>query len=91
MNKPFYVIYNQDEQKFLSRYEDGEGTEWYSTVDFDNINNGGIFESKERAESVLNDVKNIAGFSKTVYIEHAIAFLMDCSIREVQIKFLEEL
>lgn len=63
MNKIFYAIHNKEENKFLSIYEDGEGNEYHTKVDFEEINRDAIF-NKYDAEFKLKEFINMAGFHK---------------------------
>lgn len=90
MDKIFYAILNKERQEFLSLYEDGEGNEYHSAVEFAEINNGGIFETKERAENVLNEARRFSRHSRVMHVENASEFLRDCVIVEISIKFVGE-
>jgi hypothetical protein len=89
VNKTFYAIYNSEEKKFLSIYEDGEGNEYYSLVDFEHIYDNAILSNKEYAEFKLKEAINIAGFSTRFQrtITNCMQFLRDAVIVEIQVEF----
>lgn len=88
MNKIFYAIYNKEENKFLSIYEDGEGNEYYNVVELSEFSNVGnpLFKSKEDAEFKYKEAINIAGFTMRMNaIPYSREFLMDAEIVPIQI------
>ena len=85
MEKTFYVVYNENMDKFMSIYEDGEGNEYYSLVSFDELYQGGLFPSKELAEFKLKEAINIAGFGR--FMPSGMReFCMDADVLEVNIR-----
>lgn len=90
MEKIFFAIYNKKEKKFAAIYEDGEGTEYFSSVDFSDIGQGGIFKDREIAEFKLKDMINRAGFSVGFTMIFPIDFIRECEVIEIALKFEEK-
>jgi hypothetical protein len=84
MNKIFYAIYNKEENKFLSIYEDGEGNDYHTKVDFEEINRDAIF-SKEDADFRLKQFTNMAGFYRFSGIDNPRDFALNLEIVPIEI------
>lgn len=88
MNGKFFVVFNDDMEKFLSIYEDGEGNEFFNLNSFLEVNQNCIFDDKELAEFKLKEAINLAGFYR--YMPNNMReFCMGAKVKEISI-FLPE-